>query len=416
MPNYIYRAKRSPTVIVDGEISAGSRDEAVHKLSEMGLSPLHIEPSGGGLVGQMAALPERTGGEVTRREAARGQVAKSRDIDQFTRQLSTLVRSNVPILQALALIAQQPSRNGFAEVIQSLASLIRQGNTLSDAMSRYPLIFDNLYISLVIAGERGGVLDHTLARLAEHREREQEIRRNIQAALAYPAFLAVAGALTVFGVLTFFLPRVIGLFETLRQELPWPTVVLIAVTKFTSGNWPWFVIGGVLLAAIFFRNRPGSRKKMIIDLLKLHTPLVRHLVKNAEIAKFSRTMGMLTRNGISIHESLNLSINTLDNDALRGKIEQVGSDIVNKGVTLSESLGRTRVFPIFALNMIRVGEESGQLPETLEEIALAYDREVNAAVKVMMSLLEPLLILIMGAVVAFIVFAMLMPIFDIGGF
>lgn len=425
MPTFKYTAKRSPTVTVDGEIHAFSEDDAVHKLGQMGLAPISLEAAAahGPAVRHPINVPssrdrasrpaDRSMPETADRVG--GVRVSTQDVDRFTRQLASLVKANVPILRALSLISEQPGRPAFQAVVDDLAAQVQQGRTLSDAMSRYPTVFNNLYIAMVLAGERGGVLDTTLLRLAEHRETEQETRRNIQSAMAYPAFVIVTGIVTVVVILTYFLPKVLPVFDTLQQELPVPTRILIQTTDFLSANWYWFAIAAALLAALVTRARPGSRKKLVLDFLKLSTPIFRNMVKSAEIAKLARTLGLMIRNGISVHEGLLLATGTLDNEALKTKIEQVGADIVNKGATLSSSLARVDLLPKFVINMIGVGEEGGELPEALDEVANVYEREVQQSVKLMISLLEPLLILLIGGIVAFIVFAMLLPIFDIGG-
>jgi len=415
MPTFIYQAKRTPTETVSGEMDAASPESAVHRLIDAGLSPVSVElkppptphPSAGATALQARRAAAAEG--VSRR-------LRSRDIDRFTRQLASLIKSNVPILRALSLIADQPGSPEMKEVVADLARQVSQGRQLSEALARYPRGFDPLYISLVIAGERGGALDEALLRLAEHREKELETRRRVQAALAYPAFVTVVGLGTVFAVLTLFLPRVIGLFENMKQELPLPTRALIGMTRFLRGNWYLIVLVLAVLVWVLSRHRPGSRLKALLDMAKLHIPLVRNLVAHAEIARFCRTLGLLIRNGISVHEGLTLATGTVDNAALQARIEQVGAEIVNKGATLSASLLRAGVFPVFAVNMIMVGEESGQLEGALLEVARVYDTEVEQALRVMLSLLEPVLILVIGGMVAFIVFAMLLPIFNIGGF
>ena len=412
MPKFVYQAKRSPTVIISGEIDARTEDDAVHQLSNMGLTPVHVEAGERTLERARATVAARAVPQAGR--GSKLQV-RSRDIDAFTRQLSTLLKSNVPILRALSLIAGQSARREYNELVTRLADQVSRGDTLSDTMSRYPQAFNAVFLSLVTAGERGGALPVTLLRLADYREKELETRRRIQAALAYPTFVIAVGALTVLGVLTFFLPRVIDLFLSLDQELPRATRMLIGASEFMHGNWYWIVATVVLVCLLAARNRPGSRQKTVVDAFKLHVPVVRTLVRNAEIAKFARTLSLLVRNGISVHESIFLSTRTLNNEALKHRVEQVGTDIVNKGVTLSASLGQTGIFPAFAVNMIGVGEESGNLEDTLDDVAEVYEREVAQSVKLMLALLEPLLILIVGAIVAFVVFAMLLPIFDMGG-
>lgn len=421
MPDFDYTAKKGPAETITGKVAAASHGEAVRTLVDQGLAPMRVAetirltmPAGQ----DRAALPSRREAPAARQT---GQVhserVKARDLDRFTRQLATLVRTNVPMLRALTLIKQQNAAStALGRVTGNLHEQVKQGRQLSEAMARFPRVFDELYINMVVAGERGGVLAETLARLAEHRERELETKRRIQAAMAYPSFVIAVGLLTVFVVVTFILPRVMHLFEDLGRKMPVATRILIWTTHFMRGNWHWFLVVVALGILLFTRGRPGSRQKQMADLVKLHVPLIRTLVKHAEIAKFSRTMALLVKHGISVHEGLLLATATVQNAVFRQKVEEVGSDIVNRGATLSASLAKSNVFPPFAVNMVTVGEESGELPEALEEVATVYDQEVEQSIKLLVSMLEPALIILVGGIVAFIVFAMLMPIFEIGNF
>ena len=267
---------------------------------------------------------------------------------------------------------------------------------------------------MVKSGEQGGALDEVLYRVAEHREKEQLMRRKIQSAMAYPIVMLVVGVGTVFLMLTFFMPKFIGIFERMNRELPLPTKLLIGASNFMSEHWPWFLIVFGFVLVVFGRVRPSSKKKFFFDMIKLHAPLVKQFIRNAEIAKFCRTLGMLLKNGLTVYDSLTLATNTLDNDALRKQLENTGKEIVNQGITLSASLGKVKIFPNFVINMIAVGEEGGKLEESLSGVASTYEKQVDQAIGIMTSLIEPLLILTVGGVVGFIVFAMLLPIFDIG--
>jgi type II secretory pathway component PulF len=413
MAIFVYKAKKGPTEIVHGEIEADSQDQVVNKLEEMGFAPVSVVEKE-----RIAYSAERI--EKDKLSAKRYPLnaefirVKSQDIDTFTRQLASLIRASVSVLRALSLISEQTENKVLKNVVSDLEEQVRDGRMLSEAMAKYPNIFNNLYLSMVKAGEKGGVLDEVLYKLAEHREKEQEIRRKIQSALAYPVLMIIVGAATVFVMLTFFLPKLIGMFERMRQSLPLPTRILIGISDFMSSNWLWFIIALGFIIAIFGRVKPGSKKKFLFDMVKLHLPFMQKFVKNAEIAKFARTLGLLLKNGLPVYESLDLATSTLDNDALRERLGQAGKEIVNQGSTLSNSLKKINIFPNFAVNMIAVGEEGGKLEQSLAEIANAYEREVEQAIKIMTSLLEPLLILTVGAVVGFIVFAMLLPIFNIG--
>jgi type II secretory pathway component PulF len=410
MPTFIYKAKRGPEKVETGEVVAVSLDDAVIQLEGMGLSPVTIvEKTGGGSMKQ-----ERHSSPATSFPHPSSLRVRTKDVDTFTWQLASLVKASVPILRALSLISQQTGNKSMKLVVDDLHARVKDGKTLSEGMRQYPHLFSNLYLSMITSGEQGGVLHEVLYRIAEYREKEQAVARKIQAALAYPAVMAFVGVGTVFVMLTVFMPKFISIFANMKQSLPVPTQILINMSRFLSENGTGFLIAIAFVIVIFGRVRPSSKKKLLLDLIKLYIPFVREFVRHAEIAKFTRTLGLLLKNGLSVYESLDLATDTLDNDALRGQLKRAGKEIVQQGSTLSSSLMKVKVFPNFAVNMIAVGEEGGRLEESLSGIAGAYEKEVEQAINVMTSLLEPLLILVIGGIVGFIVFAMLLPIFDIG--
>lgn len=410
MPVFVYKAKRGPEKIETGEVAAVSLDDAVIKLEGMGLSPITL-----------VEKEEGRGTKEERRETAASPFPSSshlrvraKDVDTFTWQLASLVKASVPILKALSLISQQTENQSMKFIVDDLHHQVKDGKMLSDGMRKYPHLFSNLYLSMIKSGEQGGVLHEVLYRIAEYREKEQAVARKIQAALAYPAVMVVVGFGTVFIMLTVFMPKFISIFANMRQRLPVPTMILINMSRFLSENWIGFLIAVAFVFVIFGRVRPSSKKKLLFDLIKLYIPFMREFVRHAEIAKFTRTLGLLLKNGLSVYESLDLATDTLDNEALRDQLKRASKEIVQQGATLSSSLVKVKVFPNFAVNMIAVGEEGGKLEESLSGIASAYEKEVEQAINVMTSLLEPILILVIGGIVGFIVFAMLLPIFDIG--
>ena len=427
MPTYIYKAKRGPTETVRGEIEATSQDHAISIIEGMGIVPVSVIEktadqgiSGVRVQGSGDRGHQGTGGKVQgsggRVQAKHASLPKARtqDIDIFTRQLASLIKGGIPLLRALSLISKQAGKKALQRIVEDISRQIGDGKMLSEAMEKYPAAFNNLYLSMVKAGEKSGTLDVTLNKLVEYREKEQDMKWKIQAAMAYPVFVIVVGACTIFVMLTYFLPKLTVVFKTMKQGLPLPTKILIGVSDFMSHNWPAFVILFVLLFALGIRTKQGSREKFFSDLAKLHLPFVKEFVKNSEIAKFARTLGVLLKNGIPVSQAMELAANILDNDLLRERLNMARKDIINQGCTLSDSLKKTNIFPVFALNMIMVGEEGGKLEESLIEIANVYEREIDQSVKIMSSLIEPFLILVVGAVVGFIVFAMLLPIFNMG--
>jgi type II secretory pathway component PulF len=397
MPTFAYKAKTGPGQTVEGELQAQSRAAALLAVDEMGYSPLWVR--------QKSAASEKQRGR-------RGRIRR-RDITVFTRQLGSLTRSGVPILRSLATIARQTESLRLRATIEELENTIRDGSMLSDALARFPALFPDLYVNMIRAGESGGILDTSLFRLADAREKEEETRRKVQAAMAYPLLIVSVGVATVFVLLTFFLPRVIELFRDYRA-LPLPTRMLISTSDFFSDYWYWIVLAVVLVVAVFRRLVALDTGRTFVDALLLRLPLVGKFTRQSDIARFARTLALLVDCGIPIDRGLALSADTLRNAVLRAEIEDVHRNTVQRGLSLSAGLKKTAHFPDFVSNMTAVGEEAGNLDESLVEIAVFYEKEVDQQSRLMTSLLEPILILLVGVVVGFIVTAMLLPIFEMG--
>jgi len=399
MPIFVYKAKQGPGKSIEGEIKAESQAAAIRSIDAMGCSPVWVREK-----------PDaaRAGSGLVRR-ASIGY----RDVTVFTRQLASLTKSGVPILRALATISDQTTRLAMRRVIDDLEHCIREGGMLSEALGRHPRLFSELYVNMVRSGEWGGVLEVILFRLAESREQEEDTRRKVVSAMAYPVVVLSVGALTVFALLTFFLPRVVELFRDYRQ-LPLPTRMVIGVSHFLTAYWYWMALLGVLLAALFRRLVTHARGRWLIDSLKLRLPLLGRFVREANIARFARTLALLIEAGVPIDKALELSAATLHNAVMRAEIDDVRRKTVQQGMPLSAGLKTTRSFPAFVANMAAVGEEAGHLEQALTEVATFYEKEVDQMSRMATSLIEPLLILVVGAVVGMIVAAMLLPIFEIG--
>ena len=291
MPKFHYKAKRGPDNFVEGDMVAENSDQVVVKLDQMDLSPVSIvEKDGAG------TQFRETQNSRADKPVSWNRKIRTKDIDAFTWQLASLVKASVPILRSLTLIAQQTDNRSFQAVVEDINHQVKDGKTLSEAMRHYPKIFNNLFLSMVQSGEQGGVLDEVLYKIAEHREKEQRMRRKIQSALAYPMVMLFVGIGTGFVMLTFFMPKFIGIFERMKKELPLPTKVLISASNFMSEHWMWFIFAFVFVFVLFGRMRPGGKKKFFFDLIKLHRPLIKQFIRDAEIAKFRRTLGMLLKN------------------------------------------------------------------------------------------------------------------------
>ena len=335
-----------------------------------------------------------------------------RDLSVFTRQLSDLLEAGLPLIRAISVLEKQTESKFLQDVIADLRNSLQDGNTLSASLQKHPKVFSNLYVSMVRSGETGGSLENVLLRLAEFQESQEELNTTVHRALAYPALMAAVGMVTIIVLITFVIPKIVAMFQDLNQTLPLPTVILLNISYFIRDFW-WVLIGGGLLIYFAFIRITKTREgKLFIDRFKLSSPLLGQLVLRAEIARFARTLSTLLNNGVPILEAMSVVINVMENETLKEDAKLAQRE-VREGANLAKGLSKGSHFPIFENNMIAIGEESGALEKALLKVAISYEKEVDKAVKVMTSLLEPIMILSIGLVIGFIVIAMLLPIFEI---
>jgi type II secretory pathway component PulF len=399
MPVYLYKAKDGPGRVVTGTLKEDSRPAVIARLGAMGYSPVSIEEQAAGA----SVAPGRW--RFVRRPG-------KRDVTVFTRQLASLLKAGVPILRSLSTIREQSENPVFARVVDDLEARIQDGGMLSDALERHPRLFSSLYVNMIKAGEWGGVLDGVLSRLAVVREEEEETRRKVQAAVAYPVLILTVGLVTVFVLLAFFLPRVLALFQNV-QTLPLPTRILMGVSRFFSETWPWLLAALAVLALTARRLLGIEKGRMRFDRFKLRIPVLRHFIVYAELSRFCRTLALLLNAGVNIDKALELSMATVQNRVLRQDLDQARRDTIQQGLPFSGGLRRSVWIPVYVGNMAVVGEEGGHLDEALQEVSSFYEKELDLRMRLMTSLLEPLLILGIGVLVGFIVAAMLLPIFNL---
>jgi type II secretory pathway component PulF len=397
MPKFLYKAKDGPEKTIDGELIAESRETALAVIEEMGYTPITVKEKG---------LDEDSLGRLPFRRIS------TRDINVFTRQLAGLLKSGVPILRALRTVGEQSENVRFRRVVGEIEATVRDGAMLSAALAKHPRLFTELYVNMVRSGESAGVLDTILLRLADAREKEEDVRRKVSAALAYPSLVLVVGFVTVFVMLTFFLPRISDMFRSF-SDLPMPTKILIGISDFCSKYWKAGLLPLILLIAILKRITSGGAGRGMVDSFKLRLPLAGKLIREAEVARFARTLSLLVEAGIPVERGLALSAATMNNSVLREEIDKVRRRTIEQGASIANGLRDASNFPSFARNMIAVGEESGRIDESLADVASFYEKEVDHSIALATSLIEPVLILLVGGVVGFIVFAMLLPIFAV---
>lgn len=366
-------------------------------LREQGYAPLTVE-------------------EVARREA-RGGFALRRgigatDLALITRQLATLVRSALPLEEALQTVARQSERPRLKSMLLAVRARVMEGHSLAAGLGEFPHVFPELYRSTVAAGEQSGHLDVVLERLADYTENRQQMRQKIMLALFYPAILTLVALGVTIALLTYVVPEVVQVFANIGQQLPWLTRALIAVSDFLRGYGLWllaalvllFVLGGYLLRSPEIRHR--------FHALLLRLPLLARLVRGLNAARFARTFSILAASGVPVLEGLRISAEVLSSLPMRAAVEGA-AERVREGASISSALEASGHFPPMMLHLIASGEASGKLESMLERAAANQERELETLIAALMGLFEPLLILTMGAMVLVIVLAILLPIFEL---
>ena len=386
---------------MEGVLDAETEQEALAQLSQMGYFPVLIQREETFEQGQAAPRSIRLFTKIRRR-----------DITFFTRQLADLLESGLPLMRALDILREQTENRGLQEILSDLASHVRDGKSFSDALAFYPRAFSNLYVSMVRSGEVGGMLSEVLARLADFAEKEEEMHAKVRAALAYPILILLVGMGTVAVLLIFVVPKLVSLFQEVGQILPLPTRILIEVSQWVSSYWWVGLSVGALGVFLVRRGGLSHGSRLAIDRIKLRLPVWGSLIKKVEIASFARSLATLLSHGVPILQAMQVVVQATGNELLKGEFQRIGEQLKG-GTTLSQEIRRGRIFPALVTNMVAVGEEAGTLDRSLLKIADTYEREADRAMKLMTSLVEPVMILIMGSLVGFIVISMLMPIFQI---
>jgi len=401
MARFLYEAKKGPGEPVKGSLAADNKASALQKITRMGYYVVSLEEESSIAPGKGDTVSASFFGRITLKDTA-----------DFTRQLSDLLESGLTIVKALDLLYGQTPNKRLGSVIMDVRDTCVGGSPLSGALARHPKVFSDLYVSMVRSGEAGGALEKVLTRLSDFSEKQLDMQTKIRTALAYPILMSVVGLVTIIVLMTFVIPKMTVMFSDLGQALPLPTQILLAVSGAVKNFWWALIILIFALGALLSKARASAEGRLYMDGLKLKAPIFGQLARKVEIARFARTLATLLENGVPILESLKVTSDTIDNAVI--KAEVAGAyDAVREGSSLAGGLAGSAVIPPAAVNMIAIGEEGGRLERSLFKVAETYDRESDEAVKIMMSLLEPALILTLGVVVGFIVISMLLPIFEI---
>jgi general secretion pathway protein F len=402
MPVYEYRALNSSGKSLKGILDADSDMVAREKLRASGIFPIEIKEA----LSKPKGLPSEPGSVV---RLLRG--VRPAEVSAMTRQLSTLLGAGVPLIGSLESLVAQITNPTFKRIMAQVKDSVNEGNSLALSLSQHPKVFPSIYVNMVQSGEASGSLDVVMDRLADFGEHQQALRSRFKAALAYPIFMSIVAVIVLFVLVTFIVPNITSVFAEMRQTLPLPTVMLIKVSDFLLSFW--WVIVLALFCAILILRRIGKRPRgrYLRDRLKLRIPVVGQLNQKIALGRFARTLGSLLQSGVSLISALQIVSRIVDNVLIQEVIERAGEEI-QKGQSLAGSLSKSSWFTSMAVQMIAVGEQSGDLEGMLYKIAESQEREVETQISALTSMLEPVMILVMGVVVGFIVFSIILPIIE----
>ena len=399
MAEYLYKATTLAGQTVEGAMEGKDEEAVVQSLHQLGYIPIRIASTHEKAPALRLAsfLPKRVG---------------VKHLLTFTQELSALVSAGLPLDRSLNILGTITENEILRETIKDVLMRLEGGNSLSEALGNHPRIFPRLYINMVKAGESGGFLETILSRLAQYLQSSKEIRDHLVSVMIYPLILTIVSGISVIILVTFVIPRFARIFSDMGQAIPLPTQILLAISQTVRGYW-WALLGVIILATLGMKMYlKDEERRLKWDQFKLRWVAVGDLIKKIEVARFARTLGTLLQSGVSILPALSLVREISQNRAISRSIYYV-HDRLREGKGISKSLEETKIFPALAVHMISVGEETGRLDEMLLKTAETYEVTVQNAVKRFVSLLEPLIILVMGGVVGFIVISMLLAIFSI---
>ena len=401
MPVWNYSGVRGNGERTRGLVDADSLSSARQKLRKEGILPLTLEPHSGerAAAGPATGTPSRAGG---RRPSAG-------DLSVFTRQMAILVGAGVPIVDALGAVLDQGPDTPMARVASRIRDLVKEGRPLSAAMGEIPAVFSGIYLNMVRAGEESGTLEIMLDRLADLMEKQVGTRRKVLGALFYPLLLMGVGLLMVVFLLLVVMPRITAVFEGLKATLPLPTRILMGSSRWLNAHL--LLAGGGTAAVVLLAVRAAARHRRTLDRLALSLPKVGTLLLAGQVARFSRTLGVLLASGTPLQKALEVSEAVVTSGPVKEAVARSREEIA-EGRSLSQSLRESKVFPPLAVHMIAVGERTGKLEELLLKVAQGYETEVDQTVATLTSLIEPVMILFIGGLVLFMVLSVLLPIFE----
>lgn len=407
MPNFSYKGIDSKGKTAGGVIDAESEKAARVKLRKIGIFPTEV--------GVQGAKRKGGGGLSLGRDIDLGKYFQSvsgKDLAVMTRQMSTLVGAHIPIVDTLSALVEQSQNPKLKSVLSAVKEQVVQGVKLSDAFAQHPKIFGGIYIAMVGAGEAAGAMEIVLLRLAELTEKQAALKSKVIGALMYPLIMGVVGVALMGFLLVYVVPKVTKIFEDVKATLPLPTKILIAVSHILSDYWYVVIIVVALIAYGFRRWLKTKNGRFVFDKFTLKMPIFGKLFQLVAVSRFARTLSTMLGSGVQLLKAMDIVKNVVENTLLIQTIENTRTS-VREGESIAEPLRRSGHFPPLVTHMISIGEKTGELEKMLIRVADSYDQQVDTMVGTLTTLLEPIMILVMGGVVSFIVMSILLPILQL---
>jgi type II secretory pathway component PulF len=416
MPQFSYKARRRTGEVVEGVLDVADRSAALIQIERSGLFPVAVDAAKGGAVAVSAGparqkadfkalLPAPLMAALTRKRKP-----KLQELATFTQQLANLLSSGMPLTVALNSMTHLESKGISADVSRELRQDVMEGRSLSDAMAKQPRIFSDLYVNMVRAGESSGALVEVLRRMADHFERFAQVQSKFASALVYPAFVSVVGIGIMFFFMTYMLPKFMTIFQGMNVPLPMMTQILIGISHLFSDYWWLMLVIAVLVLILFKRFQATAEGRRKIDQWKMNAPVIGKVVKLNLFGQFARTLSTLLENGVPVLTALKITEQIIPNSIIKEAIAKTREEVTD-GKTIAQPLARSKVFPQLMVDLVKIGEDTGDVPGALKNVADTYENELNIAIRVMMNMIEPVMIVVMAVGVGFLLLSVLSAMF-----
>lgn len=419
MPQFSYKARRRSGEVVQGTLEVADRASALVQLERLGLFPVSVQSASGAELRTKAGT-KPGGGDggrnwlppTLRAAMARKRRPKMQELGTFTNQLANLLKSGMPLTVALNSMTYLETKGIPSDVSRQLRQDVIEGKSLSDSMSRQPRVFTELYVNMIRAGEQSGALVDVLRRLAAHYERFAEVQSKFISALIYPVIVALVGVAVIVFFMAVMLPKFMTIFEGMDDKLPTSTKMVVSASHFFGDYW-WLLAGMALVGWVIlnrYRATPGGRRTL--DRFRLNAPVFGKVVRLNLFGQFCRTLATLLSNGVPVLTALKISESIMPNVVLKEAISKTREEVTD-GKTLAQPLARSKIFPQLMIDLIRIGEDTGDVPGALENLAATYENELSLQLRMMTNLIEPAMIITMAVGVGFLLFSVVSAMFAI---